>query len=46
VLKVRSGLDKQAALFSGTLAELRNDVSYLRGHAVSAPATHAEASHE
>jgi uncharacterized membrane protein YqjE len=46
VLKVRSGLDKQAALFSGTLAELRNDVSYLRGHAVSAPATHAETSHE
>jgi uncharacterized membrane protein YqjE len=46
VLKVRSGLDKQAALFSGTLAELRNDVSYLRGHAVSAPAAYAEASHE
>jgi uncharacterized membrane protein YqjE len=46
VLKVRSGLNNQAALFSATLAELRNDVSYLRGHGASAQATHAEASHE
>jgi len=43
VMKVRSGLDHQAALFSATLAELRNDVSYLRGHAVS---PQAEATHE
>ena len=33
VVKVRSGLNAQAPLFSATLAELRNDIAYLRGHA-------------
>lgn len=33
VMKVRSGLNAQAPLFSSTLAELRNDIDYLRGHA-------------
>src|SRR5437763_12548374 len=45
VMKVRAGLDAQAPLFASTLAELRNDVAYLRGHATasSAAATPAEA---
>jgi uncharacterized membrane protein YqjE len=34
LVKVRAGLNAQAPLFSATLAELRNDVAYLRGHAV------------
>jgi len=42
VMKVRSGLNAQAPLFSSTLAELRNDVAYLRGQAVAATA-HAHA---
>src|SRR5437764_9772740 len=36
VMKVRAGLDAQSPLFSSTLAELRNDVAYLRGHALAA----------
>jgi uncharacterized membrane protein YqjE len=44
VMKVRSGLNAQAPLFSSTLAELRNDVAYLRGQALAATAhTHAHA---
>jgi uncharacterized membrane protein YqjE len=35
LMKVRAGLNAQAPLFSATLAELRNDVAYLRGHAVN-----------
>jgi uncharacterized membrane protein YqjE len=42
VMKVRSGLNAQAPLFSSTLAELRNDVAYLRGQAV-ASTVHAHA---
>lgn len=34
LMKVRAGLNAQAPLFSATLAELRNDIAYLRGHAV------------
>jgi uncharacterized membrane protein YqjE len=45
LMKVKSGLNKQASLFSSTLAELRNDVAYLRGHAVT-PAPSAETVHE
>jgi len=46
VMKVKTGLNSQQALFSSTLAELRNDVAYLRGHAAVTPAPHAEAPHE
>lgn len=35
VMKVRSGLNAQAPLFSATLAELRSDIDYLRGHATA-----------
>lgn len=49
VMKVKAGLKNQTALFSSTLAELRNDVAYLRGHAVVTPAVtpdpQAEAPH-
>lgn len=45
LMKVRSGLKNQASPFSGTLAELRKDVAYLRGHALTSAAT-AEASHD
>lgn len=45
VMKVKSGLANQASLFSNTLAELRNDVAYLRGHAVT-PASSAETAHD
>ena len=38
VMKVRAGLNAQAPLFSSTLAELRNDVAYLRGHATASQA--------
>jgi uncharacterized membrane protein YqjE len=34
LLKVRAGMKAQAPLFAHTLAELRSDVAYLRGHAV------------
>jgi len=44
VMKVKAGLDKQQGLFSSTLAELRNDVAYLRGHAVT-PAPEPEVPH-
>jgi len=44
-MKVKSGLNNQASLFSATLAELRNDVAYLRGHAVTA-APSVETAHE
>jgi uncharacterized membrane protein YqjE len=40
--RVRAGLNAQAPLFASTLAELRSDVAYLRGHAVPAT-THAAA---
>lgn len=33
LMRVRAGLNAQAPLFSATLAELRNDIAYLRGHA-------------
>jgi uncharacterized membrane protein YqjE len=45
VMKVKSGLNSQASLFSSTLAELRNDVAYLRGHAVT-PAPTVETAHD
>ena len=32
-MKVRAGLNAQSPLFATTLAELRKDVAYLRGHA-------------
>jgi uncharacterized membrane protein YqjE len=40
--RVRAGLNAQAPLFASTLAELRSDVAYLRGHAVPTT-THAAA---
>ena len=52
LMKVRSGLNNQAPLFSATLAELRNDVAYLRGHAAAvhetegAAPTYAKGHHE
>src|SRR4051812_28586071 len=33
LMKVRAGMNAQAPLFASTLAELRSDVDYLRGHA-------------
>jgi len=45
VLRVRAGFRSQAAPLSSTLAELRNDVAYLRGHGVSAAAP-VETTHE
>jgi len=45
LMKVKSALNNQASLFSGTLAELRNDVAYIRGHAAAA-APSAETAHE
>jgi uncharacterized membrane protein YqjE len=33
LMKVRAGLNAQTPLFADTLAELRKDVAYLRGHA-------------
>jgi uncharacterized membrane protein YqjE len=35
LMKVRAGLNAQSPLFAGTLAELRNDIAYLRGHATA-----------
>lgn len=43
VMKVRSGMNAQGPLFSSTLAELRNDVAYLRGHATADTQVHAHA---
>jgi uncharacterized membrane protein YqjE len=34
LMRVRAGMKAQSSLFSATLAELRSDVAYLRGHAV------------
>jgi len=45
VMKVKSGLNNQATLFSTTLAELRNDVAYIRGHAAAVQSTPEEATH-
>lgn len=45
VMKVKSGLNKQATPFSTTLAELRNDVAYIRGHAAAVQPTPEEATH-
>lgn len=45
VMKVKSGLNNQATLFSTTLAELRNDVAYIRGHAAAVQPTPEEATH-
>ncbi|WP_051972029.1 phage holin family protein [Massilia sp. 9096] len=42
LMKVRAGMKAQSSLFSNTLAELRSDVAYLRGHAVPTT-THAAA---
>jgi len=49
LMKVKSGLNNQASLFSSTLAELRKDVAYIRGHAAAAApsaAPSAEPAHE
>ena len=46
VMKVKSGLNKQATLFSTTLAELRNDVAYIRGHGAVAQPAPVESAHE
>jgi len=46
LMKVKSGLNKQASLFSSTLAELRNDVAYIRGHGAAAQPAPEEAIHE
>jgi uncharacterized membrane protein YqjE len=46
LMKVRAGLNAQAPLFSATLAELRNDIAYLRGHALADTAAPAESAHE
>jgi len=35
LMKVRAGLNAQTPLFASTLAELRSDVAYLRGHATA-----------
>jgi uncharacterized membrane protein YqjE len=35
LMKIRAGMKAQAPLFAATLAELRSDVAYLRGHAAS-----------
>lgn len=45
VMKVKSGLNNQATLLSTTLAELRNDVAYIRGHAAAVQPTPEEATH-
>lgn len=45
VIKVKSGLNNQATLFSTTLAELRNDVAYIRGHAAAVQSAPEEATH-
>ena len=45
VMKLKSGLNNQATLFSTTLAELRNDVAYIRGHAAAVQPTPEEATH-
>ncbi|WP_323143111.1 phage holin family protein [Massilia phyllosphaerae] len=45
VMKVKSGLNNQATPFSTTLAELRNDVAYIRGHAAAVQPTPEEATH-
>jgi uncharacterized membrane protein YqjE len=42
LMRVRAGLNAQAPLFASTLAELRSDVAYLRGHA-SAGMSHVPA---
>jgi uncharacterized membrane protein YqjE len=42
LMKVRAGMNAQAPLFASTLAELRSDVAYLRGHAAPTT-THATA---
>lgn len=46
LMKVKSGLNNQASLFSSTLAELRNDVAYLRGHAAAVQSTSTSTSEE
>lgn len=45
VMKVKSGLNNQATLLSTTLAELRNDVAYIRGHAAAVQPTPEETTH-
>jgi len=45
VMKVKSGLNSQATPFSTTLAELRNDVAYIRGHAAAVQSAPEEATH-
>jgi uncharacterized membrane protein YqjE len=42
LMKVRSGLNAQAPLFAATLAELRNDVAAIRGHAAGVDPVHVE----
>jgi uncharacterized membrane protein YqjE len=44
LMKVRAGLNAQSPLFAGTLAELRNDIAYLRGHATAGKGAEAAAS--
>jgi uncharacterized membrane protein YqjE len=46
LMKVKSRLNNQASLFSATLAELRKDVAYIRGHAAAAQAAPVKAAHE
>jgi len=46
LMKVKSGLNNQASLFSSTLAELRNDVAYIRGHGAAAQSAPVEATHD
>jgi uncharacterized membrane protein YqjE len=43
LMKVRAGLNAQTPLFAGTLAELRSDVAYLRGHATAGKGAEAAA---
>jgi uncharacterized membrane protein YqjE len=42
LMKVRSGMNAQAPLFAATLAELRNDVAAIRGHAAGVDPVHVE----
>ena len=45
LMKVKAGFNSQPVMFASTLAELRNDVAYLRGHAVT-PAPSVETAHD
>ena len=46
LMKVKAGFNSQPVMFASTLAELRNDVAYIRGHGAVAQPAPVESAHE